>query len=63
MVKSQGGTVIHKAEATVVGAPRSDSAGGTPVDMEKLEKDTKALSFKELNRMRVDFGDLPASLI
>ena len=55
--------MIHKAEAAVVGATRTEAGAAPAPEVEALEKQAKDLSFKELNRMRVEFGDLPQGLI
>lgn len=60
-----GGTVIAKADAPAVGATGADpvNRGSNSPDLEGIEKGAKGLSFKELAQMRIEFGDLPRSLI
>ena len=54
---------ITKSVAPGVGASSKLDKAERPVDMTKLQSDLKTRSFSEINKLRVELGDLPAGVI
>lgn len=54
---------INKSVAPGVGASTKLDKSERPVDMTKLASDLKGRSFAEINKLRVEVGDLPAGVI
>ena len=54
---------INKSVAPGVGASTKLDKSESPVDMAKLSGDLKGRSFSEINKLRVELGDLPAGVI
>lgn len=54
---------INKAVAPGVGASSKLDKSERPVDMTKLSAELKGRSFSEINKLRVELGDLPAGVI
>lgn len=54
---------INKSVAPGVGASSKLDKSERPVDVAKLAGDLKSRSFSEINKLRVELGDLPAGVI
>jgi hypothetical protein len=57
-MKASGSSRVNKAEAPRVGSQPSSKIEKA-VDVEQIFGQTKELSFKQINQMRTDIGDLP----
>lgn len=62
-LQASGVSNINKSVAPGVGASSKLDKAERPVDMTRLSTDLKNRSFSEINKLRVELGDLPAGVI